>query len=406
MPEPSSPDRPLDGIRVADFSRVLAGPFSTRMLADLGADVIKIEPPDGDLSRRLGPRRAGMSGYYMQQNTGKRNVSIDLKAERGRDLAIALVGRCDVVVENFRPGVMDALGLGAAHLRELYPRLVYCSISGFGNSGPWRERRAFAGIAHSTTGVLYRQAHAWSMEPRDSVLALGDTVTGLQATIAILSALRLREKTGRGQTIDMAMHDALLSVQEAASFYLFPDGASEHDFLCSWVYRCGEEHVAMPTDPRADWDVMTELMGRPELARDERYDTYAKRAERLDELEAHIQDWVMDQDDADTVVAALDRAGLPGARIMRMSEALDCEQTRARGMTREIEDRSGARVRVLNSPYRFSEAEAGVRGRPAFRGEDNRAVLRDVLSMNDAEVDALERDGVISARLPGDKPAG
>jgi crotonobetainyl-CoA:carnitine CoA-transferase CaiB-like acyl-CoA transferase len=404
MPDLPSRERPLGGIRVVDFSRVLAGPFCTRMLSDLGAEVIKIEPPDGDLSRRLGPRRGGMSGYYLQQNCGKRNVSIDLKAERGRDLAVAIAGRSDVVVENFRPGVMDALELGAEHLRGLYPRLVYCSISGFGHAGPWRERRAFAGIAHSTTGVLYRQAHAWSMEPRDSVLALGDTVTGLQATIAILSALKLRERTGRGQTIDMAMHDALLSVQEAANFYLFPDGATEHDFLCSWVYRCGEEHVAMPTDPRADWDVMCEVMGRPELARDARYETYPKRAERLDELEAHIQDWVMDQDAADTVVAALDRAGLPGARIMRMSEALDCEQTRARGMTRETDDRSGASVRVLNSPYRFSEAEAGVRGRAAFRGEDNRTVLSEVLGMSEIEIDALEREGVISARLPGEKP--
>jgi CoA:oxalate CoA-transferase len=403
MPDLPSGERPLDGVRVADFSRVLAGPFCTRMLSDLGADVIKIEPPDGDLSRRLGPRRGGMSGYYMQQNCGKRNVSIDLKTEKGRDLAIALAGRSDVVVENFRPGVMDGLGLGAAHLRSLFPRLVYCSISGFGHAGPWRERRAFAGIAHSTTGVLYRQAHAWSMEPRDSVLALGDTVTGLQAAIAILSALKLREKTGRGQTIDMAMHDALLSVQEAANFYLFPDGGTEHDFLCSWVYRCGDEHVAMPTDPRADWDVMCEVMGQPELARDERYDTYPKRAERLDELEAHIQNWLMDQD-ADAVVAALHRAGLPGARIMRMSEALECEQTRAREMTREVDDRSGARVRVLNSPYRFSEAEAGVRGRAAFRGEDNRAVLGDVLGMSDGEIDSLEREDVISARVPNDKP--
>jgi crotonobetainyl-CoA:carnitine CoA-transferase CaiB-like acyl-CoA transferase len=387
-------------VRVADFSRVLAGPFCTRILCDLGADVVKIEPPDGDLSRKLGGRRGGMSGYYMQQNCGKRNVSIDLKSERGRALAVALIGRCDVLVENFRPGVMDALGLGQAPLRAADPRLVYCSISGFGHDGPWRERRAFAGIAHAATGMLHRQAHAWSAEPRDSVLAVGDTVTGLQAVVAILAALALRERTGTGQFIDMAMHDALLSIQEAANFHLFGAGATEHDFLCSWVYRCGGEHVAVPTDPRSHWDVLARVMGAPELAADERYDTYEKRAERLDELEAIVQGWMMDQPSADDVVAALERHGLPGARIATMSEALASEQTRARRMTVETDDRTGRRTAVLNSPYRFSDAEAGVRGTPAFRGEHNREVLRELLELSDAEIDALEHDGVVSSRLP------
>jgi crotonobetainyl-CoA:carnitine CoA-transferase CaiB-like acyl-CoA transferase len=400
MPQGVAGERPLAGNSIADFSRVLAGPFCTRMLSDLGADVIKIEPPDGDLSRRLGPRRGGMSGYYMQQNCGKRNVSIDLKSSKGRALAEAIVGRSDVLVENFRPGVMDALGLGAERLRARDPRLVYCSISGFGHTGPWRDRRAFAGIAHATTGVLHRQAHAWGIEPYDSVLALGDTVTGLHSAVAILAALRLREQTGRGQHIDMAMHDALLSIQEAANFHLFGDGGTENDFLCSWVYRCGDEHVAMPTDPRAHWQALTDAMERPDLAADSRYDTHEKRVQRLEELEAHIQDWVLDQGRAEDVVAILDRHGLPGARIMPMSEALECDQTRAREMTVEIDDRSGRCVGVLNSPYRLSEAETGVHGTPAFRGEHNREILGELLGMSAEEIDGLEREGVVSARLP------
>jgi len=156
----------------------------------------------------------------------------------------------------------------------------------------------------------------------------------------------------------------------------------------------------MPTDPRAHWDVIAEMMGRPDLAADPRYDSHEKRSALLEELEALIQDWVLDQPSADAVVAALDHHGLPGARIFRMSEALDCEQTRARNMTVEIDDRSGRRVRVLNSPYRFSEAEAGISGRATFRGEDNRDVLRDVLRLGDEEIAALERDGVISSRVP------
>ena len=306
---------PLDGIRVADFSRVLAGPFCARVLADLGAEVVKIEPPDGDLSRRLGPRRGGMSGYFMQQNCGKRNVSIDLKSAAGRDLAAAIAGSVDVLIENFRPGVMDDLGLGPALLRKRHPALVYCSISGFGHASPWRDQRAFAGIAHATTGVLYRQAHAWSEAPHDSVLAIGDTVTGLQAAIAILAALRLRERTGRGQFIDMAMHDALLSVQEAANFHLFGDEATEHDFLCSWMFRCGDDYLVMPSDPRAMWSEITTAMERSDLASDPQYDSYEKRSERLEELEALIQDWALDQPSADAVVARFHAHGLPAARV-------------------------------------------------------------------------------------------
>jgi CoA:oxalate CoA-transferase len=403
MPRDVAPDdAPLAGVRVVDFSRVLAGPFCTRTLSDLGAEVIKIEPPAGDLSRRLGARRGGISGYYMQQNCGKLNVSLDLKSSRGRELAIGIAERSDVLVENFRPGVMDGLGLGQAALREANPGLVYCSISGFGHTGPWRERRAFAGIVHATTGVLHRQAVATERDPIDSALAIGDTVSGLQAVVAVLAALRLRERTGRGQFIDMAMHDALLSVQEAANFHLFSDESSENDFLCSWVYRCGDDFVAMPDDPRAHWDRLTRVMEKPELATDRRYDDYSKRAARLDELEALVQGWVAGQPSADAVVERLQAHGLPGARIMSLAEALECEQTRARGMTRERPDRSGGTVPVLDSPYRFSEATTGVRGEPAFRGEDNRDVLSALLGLDDAELDQLERDGVLSSRIRRD----
>jgi crotonobetainyl-CoA:carnitine CoA-transferase CaiB-like acyl-CoA transferase len=246
--------------------------------------------------------------------------------------------------------------------------------------------------------MLDRQARASGQEPTDSVLAIGDTVAGLQSVIAILAALRRRESSGRGQHVDMAMHDALLSIQEAANFYLFGAGGRETDYLCSWVYRCGDDYVAIPSDPRAHWKELTAVMGRPELLTDERYDTYPKRAERLEELEGYVQEWVSSHANGDEVVADLDDAGLPGARIVPMSEALDCEQTRARRMTPEVDDRSGRPVRVLNSPYRFSDAAAGVRGLPAFRGEDNRDILSTLLGLSEAEIDELEAAGVVSAR--------
>ena len=401
MPKPNIPeDAPLAGVRVADFSRVLAGPFCTRILADLGAEVIKVEPPDGDLSRRLGARRGGMSGYYMQQNCGKLNVSIDLRRSPGAELARRLVERSDILVENFRPGVMESLGLGQKPLRELNPSLIYCAISGFGHDSPWRDRRAFAGIAHAATGMLHRQATAGRNDPVDSVLAVGDTTSGMQAVIAILAALRMRERTGTGQFIDMAMHDALLATQEAANFHLFSDETTEHDFLSSWIYRCGDEFIAVPDDPRAHWEKFTALMEAPELLTDVRYNDHIKRAAVLDELEALIQGWIAAQESASQVVARLHAAGMPAARIVTMSEALESEQTQAREMTREIEDRCGNCVPVLDSPYRYSDASAGVRGVPAFRGEDNREVLSEVLGLDEKAIEDLERAGVISARVP------
>lgn len=403
LPLPSSGSRPwpLGGVRVADFSHVLAGPFCTRILADLGADVVKIETPDGDLSRRLGGRRGGMSGYFMQQNCGKRNVSIDLRTAAGREVATELAAAADVVVENFRPGVMDGLGLGQEALRARNPRLVYCSISGFGHESPNRSQRAFAGVVHAATGIIDRQARAFGQPPVDSVFAVGDTVTGLQAALAILAALHLRERTGEGQFIDMAMHDALLALQEAANFVLFGGEAeTEADFLCAWIYACGDRHVVIPSDPRVHWDVLARLIGRPALAADPRFDTYDKRVRCLPELERIVGEWVAAQPTAEAAVAACHAAGLAAARVQTLGEALASEQVRARSMTVPCDDRTGRRVPVLNSPYRFSAASAGVHGRPAFRGEHNAEVLAHWLGRSADEVDRLASAGVVSSRVP------
>lgn len=383
---------------MADFSHVLAGPFCTRILADLGAEVIKIETPDGDLSRRLGARRGGMSGYFMQQNCGKQNVSIDMRRPEGKALAFELAVACDVVVENFRPGVMDSLGLGQGPLRQHNPRLVYCSISGFGHDSPQRSERAFAGVVHAATGLIDRQSRAFGQQPVDSVFAVGDTITGLQAALAIVAAVHLRERTGTGQFIDMAMYDALLSMQEAANFVLF--GGSETDFLCAWIYPCGDRNVVIPSDPRSHWEALTRLIGAPEMARDPRYDTYAKREALLPELEAIVAAWVGRQPSAEHAVAACHAQGFAAAKVQTLGEALASEQTRARSMVVPCEDRSGSTVPVLNSPYRFSDASAGVHGRPAFRGEDNRSVLGRVLQRSDQEVARLEAEGIVSSRLP------
>jgi len=363
--------------------------------------VVKVESPLGDVSRRLGPRREGISGYYMQQNCGKLNISLDLKTEEGRLLARRLVAQADVLVENYRPGVMQRAGLDWESSLADNPALIYCSISGFGHDSTLRDRPAFAGIAHATTGTLYRQGSFFRHDPEDSVLAVGDTVTGMHSAIAILAALRLRERTGRGQFIDMAMHDALLSIQECAHAYLHGAGGSDTDVFCSWVYRCGDDFVVMPSDPRANWTELTAVMDARALAVDERYATLALRNACLSELEAHVQAWVAGIDSADVVVEKLAAAGLPGARVLSLAEALDSQQVVERSMAPEMDDRSGSSCRVLNTPYRFSDATAGVSGRPAFRGENNRDVLQRWLAAEETEINRLLDCGVLSDRLPG-----
>ena len=224
---------PLDGLKVLDLSRVLAGPFAGRMLSDLGADVVKLEPPDGDLTRLWGRKIAGLAGYYVQQNAGKRNICVDLKAPAGVELARRLAGRADILIENFRPGVMARLGLDYDTLAAGNPGLIMLSISGFGADGPESGRAAYAPIIHAETGLVHGQAERTALEnggdpirPVELVTSLADTNAGLHGLVAALSALHQRHGTGRGQHIDLAMVDATLVTDDRAHYFL--DGVEPH----------------------------------------------------------------------------------------------------------------------------------------------------------------------------------
>ncbi|MFN5840211.1 MAG: CaiB/BaiF CoA transferase family protein, partial [Acidimicrobiaceae bacterium] len=193
--------RPLEGIRVLDFTRVLSGPHCTRMLSDLGAEVIKVEPPEGDLTRFAFPRVGSMSTYFAQQNIGKKNISMDLKAPEAVELVKALIRECDVVVENYRGGVMDKLGLGWSVVSHVNPRLIYAAISGYGNTGPWSHRRAYATVVNAETGLTGLQARARGGDATNDPHSHADVYTGMECAAAVLAALFQRERTGEGQYI-------------------------------------------------------------------------------------------------------------------------------------------------------------------------------------------------------------
>ncbi|MFI5306303.1 MAG: CaiB/BaiF CoA transferase family protein, partial [Polyangiales bacterium] len=220
-------ERPLQGLRVLDLSRVLAGPYVGRMLADLGADVVKVEPPEGDVTRKWGKVRAGLSGYYTQQNAGKRDVCIDLRAAGGPDLVRRLVERADVVIENFRPGVMAQHGLDFERLHERNPRLVMLSISGFGQSGPEATRPAYASVVQAESGVVHRQAALTGSPPADPRISIADMNAALHGLVGLLAALLLRTRTGLGQHLDISMLESMLATDDYVHLAL--DGVREND---------------------------------------------------------------------------------------------------------------------------------------------------------------------------------
>ena len=243
-----SADYPLSGIRVLDVSRVLAGPYVGRMLCDLGADVVKIEPPEGDVTRNWGRVIGGLSGYYTQQNVGKRNVSVDLRKPAAPELLRRLAAHADVLVENFRPGVMAQFGLAYEDVSPSNPRLIMLSITGYGQRGPQADKPAYAAVVHAESGLMHRQGMMFRSTPRDVPVSIADMNSGLHGLAAVLAALYQRERTGRGQHIDLAMTDAMLATDDHVHLAL--DRESLERPFASEVWETAFGHIVLAGDFR------------------------------------------------------------------------------------------------------------------------------------------------------------
>jgi len=411
MNSPSVPARPLDGVRVLDFTRVLSGPHCTRMLADLGAEVVKIEPPAGDVTRFAAPRRHGMPSYYAQQNTGKRSVSFDLGRPEGRELALRLADRADVLVENFRPGVMERFGLDYETVAARNPRLVYASITGYGVTGPWRRRRAYAPVVQAETGLTKSQGdHGRDGVYRTDRHSHADVYTSLDAAAGILAALYQRERTGRGQWIDVAMAQVMMYVNEHMHDDLWDDEIDPN-----WVRSFGNEYQPVVTVANGDavaiagcptakgnFEMYMGAIERPDLIDDPRFATVADRWERLDELEALIADYASRVPDAVALEEQFSKFKLAVGQIRSTREIAASEWARERDAIVEVDDRGGGTIRLPNAPWKFSDAPGvGVHGTPRYRGEDNADVLRDLLGLSDDEIAELDAAGVLSSHVPG-----
>jgi crotonobetainyl-CoA:carnitine CoA-transferase CaiB-like acyl-CoA transferase len=388
---------PLHGLKVVDFSRVLAGPLCARTLADLGANVIKIEPPRPDVSRAAYPFRSGMSGYYAQQNIGKRNISIDLNVPGASDIVRKLCDEADIVVENFRPETLRFFGLDYETLSKTNERLIYVSITGYGQGGPWKSRMAYAPTVQAESGFTRNtQRHFGGNLGRTLAdpLSHADVYAGMQATIAVLAALRHREKTGRGQYIDVAMAAVLLAANERAHVDLEGvDTGAEPVVLGAtdgpWFVGPGgvrfvaaQSIVGSLTFPN-----YLRAMRRADLARDERFSTAEQRVANYDALHAIIQNWILTFPDLETLDAQLDEAKIAVGVVRSLKELAETEWADYWGAVREVPDRLGGTYRLPGHPWHFSENKLDETSPPAFQGEHNELILKD-LGLTESEIAA------------------
>ena len=384
---------PLQGIRVLDFTAMLAGPHCARLMADLGAEVIKIEGLEGDLIRSRPPLRDGNSTYFGALNCGKKSVAIDLKTDAAKSIIYALAKQSDVVVENFRPGVMARLGFDYATLSRHNPKLVYCSISGYGQSGPGATRAAYAPIVHAASG--YDAANLSYQPTQDYPASTGiftaDILSGAYAFGAIQAALVHRERSGQGQAIDVSLMDSMLNLmvfecQEAQ----FP---SERRRPVYAPMKTRDGHVIIAPISQKNFEQMAEAMQRPELKADVRFATGQARVENWTALMAVIEQWT-EQHTGIEIEAIMDANGVPCSRFLTVADAMKDPQLAERGSLSRIKDGAGDFL-VPNAPFQFTTPTAAgptVSG----LGADSTDVLSRLLGMSGEQIDTLRRQGVLS----------
>lgn len=400
---------PLFGIRVVDFTRVLAGPHCTKALRDLGAEVIKIEPPASDTGRSGQPHVGPMSLYFAQQNAGKRALSLDLNYPEAQDIIRKLVARADVVVENFRPGTLDLFGLGFDDLVAVKPDLIMVSITGYGQSGPWRSRPAFAPTVQAESGfteIIGRHYGDALTRTENDAYNHADVYTGLQGVIATLAALAHRERTGEGQHVDVAMAASMLSVNDRVSYELSDIDVEGEPLALS----APESPVIELPDGRkitiAASPVSTfvfrrycAMMRRNDLLLDPRFINAQFRRKNWSELLDEIRAWVLTFRTIEELEAQVSEAGLAVGTIRTVSEIAESEWAAERGAIREVDDRSGGTARMPAPPWIFGQCELPDAGLPPFQGEHNSEVLSEI-GLTDEEIVKLQEADIVVSQIP------
>lgn len=395
--------RPLDGLRIVDLSRIVAGPLATQIFGDYGAEVIKIEQPGvGDDSRQWIPPRApdGSATYFFAINRNKKSVTLNLKHPRGKDILKALVRQADVLVENFKPGTMEDLGLGYDTLRGENPRLIYCAISGFGASGPKREWAGYDAIMQGVTGLMSITGEADGTPVKVGV-ALIDEITALYAHGAILAALRHRDRTGRGQKVECSLLESgVATLMNAAISYLLAGvvqgrwGSAHETVVPYQAFHARDGFLIIGVGNERLWKTFCEAIGAPEWADDPRFDANAKRVERREELVRLIEERLAARS-RDEWIREFAAAGLPTGPINTVDQTFADPQVLHRGMVQEVDHPTAGRVRLVGIPVKFSESPGAIAQAPPLLGQHTAEVLGGLLGMPAGEIAALGREGVV-----------
>jgi crotonobetainyl-CoA:carnitine CoA-transferase CaiB-like acyl-CoA transferase len=400
--EAAAPARPLAGVVVLDLTQFLAGPFSTQILADLGARVIKLEAPQGDWSRTLPPHFVGAeSCYYLSINRNKDGVVVDMKDPRGLELVKKLADRSDILMENFRPGVLDRLGLAWDELSARNPGLIWASISGFGQDGPYRDRPAYDMIVQAMSGGMSMTGEPGRTAVRAGI-PIGDLAAGMYAAIGALAALEERRRTGKGRFVDVSMLDcqvALLTYQ--AAYYLHSGRApgrqgSGHDSIPTYRAFAAANGTGLVVTANTErmWQAMCGVLGVAEFATDPRFrsndDRYRNREALWPLLEAAFA-----KREAKHWVPLLVDAGVPAGEVNTLADSLSDQQVLHRNMVLDLENAAGEHARVVGNPLKFRDAAEPDHRYPPALGEHSRAVLAEVLGMSVDEIEACVADGIV-----------
>jgi len=393
---------PLDDILVIDLSRVLAGPYCTMMLADLGARVVKVEQPgSGDDTRAWGPPfLAGESAYYLSVNRNKLGITLNLKSERGREVLLELLKQADVVVENFKLGTMEGWRLGYESLHALNPRLVYCNISGYGADGPQAGKPGYDFIIQAEAGLMSITGPVEG-PPMKVGVAISDITAGMLAASGILAALHARQRTGAGQRVDMSLLEAQIAwLANVGEGYLVSGkrpqrfGNAHATIVPYEVFRASDDYFALGVGNDAQFRKLCQIIERPSLADEPRFAANPPRVENRDELVPMLQAEFEKQTSA-FWLEKLAEAGIPAGRIRSIDQVLTDPQVLHRQMVVEVAHPRAGKVKLLGVPYKFSETPASVRTAPPLLGQHTEEVLATLLGMTAAEIASLQAAGVV-----------
>jgi CoA:oxalate CoA-transferase len=393
--------KPLENVKVLDLTRVLAGPYASMMMADFGAEIIKIESPKtGDDSRAFGPFVGKESAYFMSLNRGKRSMTMNLKSPKAQELFKKMVKKVDVVLENYRPGTMEKFGLGYEEIKKINPNIIYTACSGFGHTGPYSKKPAYDVIVQGMGGIMSITGQE-NGEPTRVGASVGDLTAGLFAVIGTLTALYNREKTGVGQKVDVAMLDCQVAILEnAISRYLVngvapgPIGNRHPSITPFEAFKAKDGYVIIAVGNDRLWKKFCDLINRPELIEDERFVSNAKRTENQKQLKA-ILDTIFPDKTVDEWLEAIDGAGIPCGPINTVDRVMKDPQVLARDMIVEVDHPVAGKFKMPGLPIKLSETPGAVESPAPLLGQHTEELLHELLGLSKEEVAKLKEEGAL-----------